>query len=188
MITETSFDTLPDLELLTEVKLSRVYHYFTGDKTVGIITAFRGEYTLEENTRKNKELASSLRSLGFGYTWVDGAWIENKGTDEESHVSEVSILVAGEPGTDDKLFNALQSAAMKYNQDAFVFKGSNDNAKIGIYDKNGKVEITFDNARLDRIGDVYTRLRSGSHSNRSFVFEGERDPVGYSCKLLNLSD
>jgi len=187
-IRETSFDALPDVELLTEVKLSRVYQYFTDDMPVGIITAFRGEHTLEENTRRNKQLASTLRSAGFGYTWVDGAWVENEGTPEESHVSEVSILVSGENGTDKKLFSTLKQSAQKYNQDAFVFKGTGSDGKIGIYDKSGKLEMSFDRARLDSIGEIYTKLRSGSHSDRAFVFEGERDPVGYAGRLAGKSD
>lgn len=186
-IKETTFDQLPDMELLTEVKLSRVYHYFTGDVPVGIITAFRGENDLETNTRLNKQLAASLRSDGFGYTWVDGAWIENQGTDEESHVSEVSILAAGPKGSDEKLFSSLKDAAQKYNQDAFVFKAGTAK-KIGIYDKSGNMEMSFDQARLDRLGEIYTKLRSGSHEGRAFVFEGERDPAGFVSRLAGNSD
>ena len=188
MIKETTFDALPDMELLIEVKLSRVYNYFTGTMPVGIITAFRGERNLDDNTKMNKQLASSLRSKGFGYTWVDGAWVENEGTPEESHVSEVSILVSGKEGSDRTLFSALQAGAQKYNQDAFVFKGSGSDGKIGIYNKDGKLEMTFDRARLDQIGSIYTKLRSGGHENRSFVFEGERDPVGYVGRLAGLTD
>lgn len=186
-INETSFDSLPDIELLTEVKLSRVYEYFTSKMPVGIITAFRGENDLETNTRLNKQLAASLRSAGFGYTWVDGAWIENQGTDKEFHVSEVSILVSGKEGTGEKLFTNLKNAAQQYNQDAFVFKSDNSK-KIGIYDKNGNLEMSFDRTRLDKIGDVYTKLRSGSHKNKSFVFEGERDPVGFVSRLTGKTD
>lgn len=188
MIKETHFSELPDLELLTEVKLSRVYHYFTGDIPVGIITAFRGEETEETNVRNNRQLASTLRSAGFGYTWVDGAWVENEGTPQETHVSEVSILVAGEQGSDDKLFSTLQQGAQRYNQDAFVFKPSGSDAKIGIYDKSGNLEMSFDSARLDQIGTIYTKLRSGGHEGRSFVFEGERLPVGYAGRLAGQSD
>lgn len=187
IIRETTFSELPDLELLTEVKLARVYQYFTGDIPVGLVTAFRAENGIKLNTQLNKQLASFLRNQGFGFSWVDGAWIENQGTDNEVQASEVSILVSAEKGESEKLFRALVDAAKKYNQDAFVFKSGEDK-EIAVYDKNGNPVTSFSRANLDQIGEIYTKLRQGSHRNRSFVFGGERDPVGFMGKLSGNSD
>lgn len=174
--------------ILNEVKLARVYQYFQdGDMPVGIITAFRGENDAELNTRLNKQLAATLRNKKFGYSWVDGAWVENQGTPEEVHVSEVSILVAASPGRDDELFKALVDGAQKYNQDAFVFKRG-DSDKIGIYDKTGKLDMEFSKARIDKLGDIYTKMRGGQHGGRSFIFEGVRDSPGFIARLAGMTD
>lgn len=167
---------------LNEVKLSRVFSHFKSDRPVGIITAFRGEYPVEENTKRNQQLASKLRSEGFGYVWVDGAWIENKGTDDEETVSEVSLMIIGQKGEGDKLFNFLQQAAQTYDQEAFVFKGEDQH--IGVYSGSGEKEMEFSEIRMDQVADVYSRLRSGSQEGRSFFFEGERTADGWASKLL----
>lgn len=191
MITETKFENLPDLELLTEVKLSRVYNIFTNPSfAVGIISAFRGDEdkTLEINIRNNKALATDLRNAGFGYSWIDGAWIENRGTEEERHASEVSILVTSDEKNQKKLFDMLVAGAKQYNQDAFIFQSAGENAPVKLYDKNGEVLLQFNNIRMDDIADNYSRLRSGGHAGRSFVFEGVRDSVGYFGRLAGKKD
>lgn len=196
-IHETSFDALPDVELLTEVKLSRVYNIFHNPEfAVGIITAFRADIdrTLEMNVRDNKALAADLRNAGFGYSWIDGAWIENQGTDSERHAAEVSILVTSDEKHQHKLFKMLKDAAVKYNQDAFVFQKANSEGSenkpepIKLYDKGGSVLETFDNVRLDKIATFYSRLRSGNHAGRGFVFESERQSVGYMGRLAGKTD
>ena len=48
------------------------------------------------------------------------------------------------------------------------------------------VMVSFDRVSMDTISDMYTRLRSGGHGGRSFVFEGERLPVGYAGRLAGL--
>lgn len=194
LITETKLENLPDIELLTEVKLSRVYNIFTNpDIAVGMITAFRGDKSLDENVRNNKQVAAQLRSAGFGYNWIDGAWIENKGTEDENHVAEVSILVTSDFKNQDKLFNILTSVSKKYNQDAFVFKRAINKEKteteaVKLFDKSGKELMKFNGIRMDQIADNYSRLRSGGHAGRSFIFESIRDPVGFFGRLAGMSD
>lgn len=181
-LNEGKFSDEPDLELLNEVKLSRVYNHFTGKRPVGIITAFRGERTEHENVRANRALASELKNAGFGFVWVDGAWVENPGTAEESHEKEVSMLVIGNEGEDEKLFNALKAGAQKYDQEGFVFKGAD--GRVGVYNAQGSEEVSFNNINMDKLSDIYTRLRHGSHKGRSFFFEGVRDSKGFIGKLL----
>lgn len=191
MITETTFDKVPDVELLTEVKLSRVYNIFTNPAfAVGIISAFRGDAdrTLEMNVRDNRALAADLRNAGFGYSWIDGAWIENRGTDEERHASEVSILVTSDQRNQDKLFRMLVDGAKRYNQDAFIFQKAGENEPVRLFDKNGTEIMKFSTIRMDQIADNYSRLRSGSHAGRSFVFESLRSPVGFFGRLAGLKD
>jgi hypothetical protein len=145
------------------------------------MTAFRGENTLRQNESSNNVLAADFRKSGFGYVWIDGAWIENRGKSDEVHVSEVSILVIGSPGDDKKMFDSLVRNSKKYNQDAFVYRPAS--GKIGIFDKNGMELISFDRVSIDKIADNYSKLRS-SNKGRTFVFEDFRNPKGYSSAVL----
>lgn len=173
-------------QLINEIKLSRVLKHFNSQEyPVGIMTAFRGENTLKQNEAANSALASSFRKLGFGFVWIDGAWIENRGTKSEEHVSEVSILVIGSEGDDKKMFSSLVEGSKKYNQDAFVYKGSGK--KIGIYDKNGSELVSFDRVAIDKIADNYSKLRS-SNKGRTFVFEDVRDASGYGYSLKKYAE
>jgi len=181
-LNEGKFSDEPDLELLNEVKLSRVYNHFTGKRPVGIITAFRGERTAEENLRANRALASELKNAGFGFVWVDGAWVENTNTPEETHEKEISMLVIADKGEDQKLFDALKDGARKYEQEGFVFKGVD--GKVGVYNAQGKEDIYFNYINMDKLSDIYTKLRHGSHKGRAFFFEGVRDSKGFIGKLL----
>ena len=186
-IKETTFDQLPDLELLAEVKMSRVYHHLVGDAPIGIITAYRGEQTEEQSIQHNKALASSVRSAGFGFFWVDGAWIENEGTEDETHVSEVSLFIIGNESNDNKLFDFLQLSAQRFNQDGFVFKASYS-TDVGVYDANGNLDMDFSQVNMDKLSSIYTKLKTGPHAGRSFFFEGVRAPIGYAGKLRKLKE
>jgi len=46
-----------------------------------MLTAFRSEYTLSQNRGRNRQLASRLKSLGYGFIKVTGGYTENIGPD-----------------------------------------------------------------------------------------------------------
>lgn len=165
---------LTDIKTLNESSLARVYSHFESDKPVALITAFRGENTYAENVSRNKELAASVRKAGFGFVYVDGAWIENKGEPNEVEVSEVSLLIVGDSGSDSKLYDLCVTASQKYNQDGFILKSGGKDSSTSIYDKTGKVVDTFNKLSFDKLADYFTKLRGGSHGGRSFTFESFR--------------
>lgn len=173
--------------VVMESSLSRVYSHFKGAAPCAIITAFRGDRDNAENVALNRELAATLRGAGYGFIWVDGAWIENKGTDAEIHASEVSIMVFGQVGSDEKLFSLLVESAKKYNQDGFIFKGS-DTTNVAVYDKDGNSVVEFNRINMDTVSDMYTRMRGGKHAGRSFVFESERSPIGFIGRMMGKTE
>ena len=70
--------------IITEIKMSRVLKHFTQQEyPVGIITALRGDLDRKNYVARNKSLASFLRSKNYGFVYVDGAWIENQGKENE---------------------------------------------------------------------------------------------------------
>jgi hypothetical protein len=171
-------------EFLREASLSRVHTHLKSDRSIGIISAFReDEYTYEENVQRNRELSLILRKAGYGYFWVDGAWIENEGTKNEVHVSEVSIFVIGDEKDNGKLKTLLTDMAYKYNQDAFVYKDGNTN-KIEVIDKYGKIKTILTTIKMDKIASLYTRFKKGNHKGRSFVFENERFEKNWAARFI----
>ena len=168
---------------IQEASLSRVWQHAESDRPIAILTAFRGEYDREENIRRNRQLAATIREMGYGFFFVDGYWIENQGTDREVHVSEDSLFVIAPEGTDKKFREQIVALGKKYNQDGVLIKDK-DGAKI--YDQQGTVSVNVGTLVPGKAGEIYTRLRKNKKSD-TFVFEGERDDHGFISRLQKLA-
>lgn len=48
-----------------EASLSRIWQHAKSDRPIALLTAFRGEYDREENVRRNRQLAATIRKLGY---------------------------------------------------------------------------------------------------------------------------
>lgn len=168
-------------EIISESSLSRVWQHAQSDKPFAILTAFRGEYTEEENRRRNEQLAAQIKRAGFGYFFLDGYWIENEGTPEEVHVSEDSIFAIGNPQNQNKFAQLIKNMGKQFQQEAVVIK-SNDETIV--YDLNTGDQQVLNNLSAGALGSVYSKLRNNKKSN-TFVFESERDSHGYSWHLAN---
>ena len=167
---------------LTETSLSRVWQHFNNpDKNVAILTAFRGEYDHDENVARNRTLAAQIRQLGYGFFFVDGYWIENQGTPEEQHVSEDSIFVIA-PASKADFAEQMHKLGNAYNQDAVLVKDT-DGVRL-IFKDGGEQELG--NLQPGKLAQAYTKLRSNKRSN-TFVFESERDDLGWLSRLAGLS-
>ena len=166
---------------LTETSLSRVWQHFNNpDKSVAILTAFRGEYDREENQSRNRALAAQIRQLGYGFFFVDGYWIENQGTPEEQHVSEDSIFVIA-PASKTDFAEQMHKLGNAYNQDAVLVK---DVDGVRLIFKDGS-EQELGNLQPGKLAQAYTKLRSNKRSN-TFVFESERDDIGWLSRMAGL--
>ena len=178
---------------INEVKLGRVWQHFKSDRTVVILTGFRGDKSQKENEQRNKKIAGLIRKAGFGFFYVDGYWVENKGTEDEIKVSEDSIFAIAEPTRSTELIELAHKIANDYDQDAIFVdekKGSLENKtfvktseEVYLYYSNGKKEKLDSHFKPDKIGDFYTQLR-GKGRNHTFVFEGERQSKGYFASLV----
>ena len=61
--------------ILSESGLSRLYSHMM-EHDSAILTAFRNEYSNEQNYKRNRELKAQLLSMDYGVTKVDGSYIE----------------------------------------------------------------------------------------------------------------
>lgn len=167
------------MSMILEASLPRVWQHFSSDRPVALLTGFRGEYTKEENLRRNAALAADIRNLGLGFFYVDGYWIENQGTPEERKVSEDSIFVIGEPNTDEKFLDAIVKFGKQYDQDGVLVKTQNT---VAIYDKNGEVLYPLNKLNPGKLGTMYTKPRNNKHTN-TFVFTEERVDRGWAGRF-----
>lgn len=156
---------------LLESSLSRVYAH-TQDRNIGIISAHRGNLTIPENKSRTAELKSEIRKL-FGYVTIRGKYIENKGTDREKTVEEVSFLVIGNKSDDSgNLKGFLKKMGEKYNQDSVLYKpyDSENAVLIGTTDGQwpGKnVMHSVGKFHPNKISDYKSMLK---HDSKSFTF------------------
>jgi len=60
---------------------------------IAIMSAFRGDYILKDNMKRHEILKQTLKKKGVKNITVDGYFIENEGTSNEKHVSEISVAV-----------------------------------------------------------------------------------------------
>lgn len=166
---------------INESSLSRVWQHFNNpDKSVALLTAFRGNNTYEENVARNRALAAKIRSAGYGFFYVDGFWIENEGTDQEQKVKEDSLFVIA-PGKDAKFADTIHELGNEYQQDAVLVK---DAAGIRLIYGDGQ-EIKLNTLNPGALGSMYTKLRNNKKTN-TFIFTEERDEVGFIARLAGL--
>lgn len=159
---------------LLETKLSRLKAH--ADKGFFIISAFRGNYSWERNMKRHRELQKDVREAGLGFVELWGAWIEGKGTPEEETVKELSLFVPYKPTfTDEEFFDVAVDQMFRYDQDAIVYRGPDDDV-IRILDDDQDEIYTLGSFQPDKIADIYSEIKKGSHMGRTFIFEGYKKP------------
>lgn len=184
---------------VNEEKLSRVWAMATKESGVfGLITAFRGDNSLKENTVLNKKLMSDVRSAGFGYWVLSGRWIETTEDGKKIDVGEETLFISAPKDMENKgakLKDFIIKMVKKYDQDAAVFKTdeSKDVIKLFIYKEwkdNKRVVsnkiISIGKFTPNKIADAYSKIRG---SGRTFVFEGviDTNPTGFMNAIVKQS-
>ena len=161
---------------LIEESLSRVWQHM---KNGFIITsAFRGEYSLEENLKRTKELQVIVRSKGLGYFIVDGVWIENRGKENEHRSDELSLFIPDmNKLTTDEFIEFAEHLRAKFNQDAVLMKDpSKDFEHLMLIFRGNNVQILKGKYGPNQIAQAYSKLKKGNHAGRTFIFEGSLIP------------
>ena len=159
------------VQTIVETKLGRIWKFITDSNSrFGIISASRGEYSVEENKKRTSKLASEIRSLGYGYIMLKGGFVEENGNE----VVEISFFVP------DITLKELLNLGKKYEQYSVLFKdgdsfqeiGTNPNSGIGKvlnkFSTKQNDSLTFDK---DLIKNYYSSLIYGPHSKRKFLFK-----------------
>jgi|TARA_X000001388_G_C2192559_1_gene108142 hypothetical protein len=122
--------------IISESGLSRLYDHMM-EHDSAILTAFRNEYSNDENYQRNRKLKAQLLSMDYGVTKVDGSYIENFETPQAIEVSEQSFFVSNR--TNDAGFvNSIKSLGESNEQDSVLIipRGGSDAYLIGTREGN----------------------------------------------------
>jgi hypothetical protein len=179
---EEMIETIKTLHL-EESSLSRVWqHTEDPERSFAIFTAFRSEYTREENVKRNLSLAAEVKALGYGYFYIDGYSVENEGKPNEIRVREDSIFVVGPLGAEKypKFLSDIEKLSSKYEQDWFLTKPAGGNQTMG--HKKGQ-SFSLGTFSPNKTGEAYSRLRDG----RTFRFESARTGLGWIGRMAHKS-
>jgi hypothetical protein len=165
-------------QMLHESSLSRIYQH-SQESNIGIITAYRGDYSIKQNEERNSKLMSDIRSAGFGYVSVTGHYIENKGAPEEKKVVEKSFIVISSANDSGRLKAFLQRTGAKYNQDSVLYKDSSADEAVLIGTASGRwpgldTEVKVGKWHANKIDSYYTQMKG----HRTFTFESVESPEG----------
>ena len=165
---------------LVESSLSRIMqHIENPNSTFGQISAFRGEFSREENEKRHEQLKKDVRAKGLGFVEMSGGFKE-----EDGNVQELSLFV---PNISRK--DAIELGE-RYGQFSILWKdptqfveiGTNPNAGIGTikntFKKNGKVL----DLNQDSIKDFWSQIYRGRHRDKKFLFVMERIDASWWTK------
>lgn len=167
---------------LHEASLSRIWQH-TRESNMGIITAYRGEFDIRQNEKRNKELMSAIRSAGFGFIPVTGFYVENPGQEDEQKVQEKSFVVLSSSNDSGKLRTFLIKMGIKFNQDSVLYKDASVDKASLIGTAQGRWpglnnQVEVGKFVPQKIGTYYTKMRG----HRTFVFESAELPESLMTK------
>lgn len=167
-----------NVNALFENKLSRVWQ-LARNRRFAIMTAFRSNYSREENLRRNTQLAAAIRAFGAGFWVLDGHWVENPKTPEEVDSKEDSFFISLPNGSKLDLTNFVLEQCRKYEQEAAVIKPA-PNAPVSLlFPKGGSME-PLGSFSPGKIAQAYSRVRG---SGQTFVFESATTLGGWAAHL-----
>lgn len=160
------------LEEAASRSLARL-HTLSTNKAIVIITAFRGENSLQHNRGLNVMLKKDIRQLGWGYTPVVGGFIEQGVDGQKIHVREESFFVSP-TGNEKEITKNVISLITKYKQEVALVKFPEIENAYLVSTSGEKTNVGKWHADPQLMAQYYTRMRKGPQ-NRQFKFEAAGD-------------
>ncbi len=168
-------------EYLTETSLSRVWSTFNDPEIVaGIISASRKHLKPAENAARTMDLARAVYAAGYGYVYVDGAWVETTAAGDKVAVQETSLVIRGSAKDNGRLKGYLRKWMGEYDQEGVIFKPEGETYVIVMTEYGPETRIG--RFHPDKVAEMMTKLRG--RGNRSFVFEGAYTPMNWISRFL----
>jgi hypothetical protein len=130
------------------------------------ITAYRSEYSHNQNQKRNKQLADDIHDSGLTYIKAKGGFIETADSGEKVRVTEDTFCVVNNGYRTEDFIKLGVSWCGKYDQEAVLITvPKQDKSKnhalnvVGIYyDGNGNVDMKFDHATIQDAEEYFTNI------------------------------
>ena len=163
---------------LNEVKLGRVYQHFKSQNNLfAIISAFRDEYSPDDNIQRSKYLAQKIKEK-YGYFFLEGFWKETNEKGESVPVKEYSIFTITNRKNKNIFINDILNWGVEFDQEAVLIKQDDG---IFLYDPHSKNKIMeFSTIKFNELGDMYSKLKN---KNQTFIFENEFSMPNHFARL-----
>jgi hypothetical protein len=152
-------------------------HFKENGYPIAIMSAFRGQFTYDQNVKRNRTLSTMVRSDGFGFVWVNGYWEEEDGLNK-ADAREDSILIIGNENDNGRLKGSVKKWMKKYDQDSVIYK--DEDGKLGLLYQSGKYE-DLGEFSPKKMSHGYTKLRG--RGDRAFVFECSWSEPNFTSRL-----
>lgn len=144
---------------------SRVVDYMNNYDCM-FITAFRHEYSVKENRRRNKELAADIHGSDLTYIKAFGGFIERGENPDGVRVTEDTFCVVNNGYRTEDFIKLAVSWCKKYDQDSVLVtiptQDKTRNHAINVigryYDQNGNIDMQFDHANVQDAQDYFTNI------------------------------
>ena len=170
---------------INESSWGRLYQHIQEGDAIGFITAFRGNLSLAENRRRNKQLEAMVRALHFGFNKIEGHYVE----DENGDVTEETLVVYAPADRKDDLKKLLEEAMRAYDQDSYIYitmqeTPSGIRPKTELIFRNGE-NIDLGEFRLTptNMGSIYSKIK-----HKAFRFGDIVEGCQYRRRSLGQGD
>ena len=153
---------------ITESSISRIVSHIKSDRSFGVVSAFRDDFSHKENIDRHNNLKTKVRSSGYGFIDMKGGY---KG--DQGFVEELSLFIP----------NVSKNDILKFGKDldqhSVIFKDSKEFALIGTNKAAGigKVLAKFDTGSRetielakDAMENFFSSLLKGAQRGRKFLF------------------
>ncbi len=173
------------IQPINEASWGRLYQQIEEGDALGFITAFRGDLSLDENRRRNKQLEAMVRALHFGFDTIEGQYVEDKSGD----VTEETLVIYSPAQKKNDLKKLLDEVMRAYDQDSYIYiaamesaNGTESKAELICRDGEakdlGELELT-----PTSLGSVYSEVK-----RKAFRFGDIVEGCQYRNKSLGQGD
>lgn len=184
--------------LINEAGLSRLFSGIdSGEvkKDFCVMSAFRKDFTLNQNRSRNKQIYATLSKFKMGGYPLIGHWKEApddmdwETTPDEmkTPIQEESVWFYRPNHLPLKQFiDVCTELCRKFNQDTVIVGIASDEEQQGIYylTKDGSKSLAYSTVKIrpDQLGDAYSIMRG--YPENPFVFEGTGHPVNIMGNMM----
>lgn len=151
--------------------LSRLLDHLNNNN-VAFITAFRSEYSRNENKKRNKILARDLNNAGYSFIRIIGGYKDDKDSEPVEEDSFAVISTDKDPKKQDEFFKHMLAFCKYFDQDSVLISLKDRKDKpAASYTSSGEIKYGPFKKDIDThdIEDYFTKIHGHKFTLKSFT-------------------